>query len=375
MSVSGPIFVFTPQDDLIPIYEQPYETEDVFQELLAKYPQLLLGGDDRTPYSALLLIAREQGVPITEGGGNHFSLDHLFVDQDGVPTLVEVKRRSDTRNRREIVAQMLDYASNGLACWTIDDLQQNFAETCRADGKDPGAVLEEFAGTGSDVAGFWQTIEENIRAERIRMIFVADEISPELRRIISFLNRQMRTSEMLAIELRQFVGAGIRAFVPDVIVKPDRVVPVPGVTWTEERFMAVLEEKAGTEAVDVARDLLAWGRRATSEISYGRGVRDGSLIPMLQWRGLDYYPIFVWTYGKVEIQFQWLQYRPPFDDVEKRKDLLNRLNAIAGISLPPDSLGRRPSFPLTVLTPREVREQFIAVLDWVIAEIMGTGEP
>lgn len=236
-------------------------------------------------------------------------------------------------------------------------------------------MLEEFAGTGSDVAGFWQTIEENIRAERIRMIFVADEISPELRRIISFLNRQMRTSEMLAIELRQFVGAGIRAFVPDVIVKPDRVVPVPGVTWTEERFMAVLEEKAGTEAVDVARDLLAWGRRATSEISYGRGVRDGSLIPMLQWRGLDYYPIFVWTYGKVEIQIQWLQYRPPFDDVEKRKDLLNRLNAIAGISLPPDSLGRRPSFPLTVLTPREVREQFIAGLDWVIAEIMGTGEP
>lgn len=94
--MTGPIFVFNPKDDLVPIYEQPYETEDVFQELLAKYPQLLLGGDDRTPYSALLLIAREQGVPIVEGGGTYFSLDHLFVDQDGVPTLVEVKRRSDT---------------------------------------------------------------------------------------------------------------------------------------------------------------------------------------------------------------------------------------------------------------------------------------
>ena len=77
----------------------------------------------------------------------------------------------------------------------------------------------------------------------------------------------------------------------------------------------------------------------------------------------------------MEIQFQWLQYRPPFDDVERRKALLNRLNAIAGISLPPDSLGRRPSYPLTVLTPREVREQFIEVLDWVIAEITGIGEP
>src|SRR5690606_11464226 len=139
----------------------------------------------------------EQGVPIVEGGGTYFSLDHLFVDQDGVPTLVEVKRRSDTRNRREIVAQMLDYASNGLAFWTIDDLQHNFAGTCRADDRDPETVLLEFLGTGGDVTGFWQLIEENIRTERIRMIFVADEISPELRRIISFLNRQMRTSEML----------------------------------------------------------------------------------------------------------------------------------------------------------------------------------
>lgn len=270
---------------------------------------------------------------------------------------------------------MLDYASNGLAFWTIDDLQHTFAATCTADDRDPETVLQEFLGTGGDVAGFWQMIEENIRTERIRMIFVADEVSPELRRIISFLNRQMRTSEMLAIELRQFVGAGVRAFVPDVIVKPDRVVPIPGVTWTEERFMAVLEERAGKDAVDVARDILAWGKRATSQISFGRGVRDGSLLPVLEWRGIDYYPIFVWTYGKVEIQFQWLQSRPPFDDVERRKELLDRLNAIPGITLPQDSLGRRPSFPLAVLNRREVREQFIEVLDWVIAEIKGTRGP
>jgi len=31
-------------------------------------------------------------------GGNY-----LFVDQDGIPTLVEVRRQSDTRLRREVV--------------------------------------------------------------------------------------------------------------------------------------------------------------------------------------------------------------------------------------------------------------------------------
>jgi hypothetical protein len=33
-------------------------------------------------------------------------------DQNAVPTLVEVKRSSDTRIRREVVGQMLDYAAN-----------------------------------------------------------------------------------------------------------------------------------------------------------------------------------------------------------------------------------------------------------------------
>ncbi|KAF5052816.1 hypothetical protein DSECCO2_404890 [anaerobic digester metagenome] len=75
--------------------------------------------------------------------------------------------------------------------------------------------------------GFWQAIKENIRTERIRMVFVADMILLELRRIILFLNRQMRKSEMLAIELKQFLGERVQAFVPDVIVKPVVVSPPP----------------------------------------------------------------------------------------------------------------------------------------------------
>jgi hypothetical protein len=34
-----------------------------------------------------------------------------------VPTLVEVKRSDDTRIRREVVGQMLDYAANGVVYW------------------------------------------------------------------------------------------------------------------------------------------------------------------------------------------------------------------------------------------------------------------
>jgi hypothetical protein len=62
-----------------------------------------------------LPISREVGIPIREDGADSLSLDHLFLDQDAVPTLVEVKRSSDTRIRREVVGQMLDDAAHAVA--------------------------------------------------------------------------------------------------------------------------------------------------------------------------------------------------------------------------------------------------------------------
>lgn len=90
-----------------------------------------------------------------EGGGGRWSIDHLFLDQDGIPTLVEVKRSSDTRIRREVVGQMLDYAANGVQYWGEDALRQLFERTCAGVGRDPGAVLEEVIGPEADVDDFW----------------------------------------------------------------------------------------------------------------------------------------------------------------------------------------------------------------------------
>ena len=51
-----------------------------------------------------------------------FYLDHLFLDQDGIPTIVETKRSSDNRLRKEVVAQMLDYASNALIYLPVEEI-------------------------------------------------------------------------------------------------------------------------------------------------------------------------------------------------------------------------------------------------------------
>lgn len=84
--------------------QSDYDTEDMLQNLLAQYPNLMAGNliDDVNPRK-WLLISREYGMPDKEDSYDRWSLDHLFLDQDGIPTLVEVKRSNDTRIRREVV--------------------------------------------------------------------------------------------------------------------------------------------------------------------------------------------------------------------------------------------------------------------------------
>jgi hypothetical protein len=110
------------------------------------------------------------------------SLDHLFVDQDGIPTLVEVKRSTDTRIRREVVGQMLDYAANAVAYWPVETIRSQFERTCETRRLDGDQVLREFLTDGQAVEPFWQSVKTNLQAGRIRMLFVADQIPPELKR-------------------------------------------------------------------------------------------------------------------------------------------------------------------------------------------------
>lgn len=162
-----------------------------------------------------LLVGREAALPAEEDGGGRWSVDHLFLEQDGVPTLVEVKRSSDTRIRREVIGQMLDYAANAVVYWPIETLRTVFERRCEREGRDPDTELAAVLEIGGDAEGFWGQAGANLKAGRIRLVFVADEIPRELRRVVEFLNEQM-TAEVIANEVKQYVGDRMRTLVPRV---------------------------------------------------------------------------------------------------------------------------------------------------------------
>ncbi|MEU5186722.1 hypothetical protein AB0G83_06110 [Streptomyces klenkii] len=210
-----PVFVLG--GDLQALEPAGFETEAEFQELLARHPRVLDFGSlaDGQPLR-LVLVAREMGVPTSAENGPAYWLDHLFVDADGVPTLVEVKRASDTRIRREVVGQMLDYAANGARYWPGALLQRSFEETCVADGRSLEEAYGELLGDRSP-EDFWAMVEERLAAGQMRLLFVADRIPLELRAIVEFLNRQMRQTDVYAVELTQYRGNGdLRVLVPRI---------------------------------------------------------------------------------------------------------------------------------------------------------------
>jgi hypothetical protein len=100
---------------------------------------------------------------------------------------------------------------------------------CAASGKSAAQALAEQLGADRDFDAFWGKVAANLVAGRIRMLFVADRIPPELRKVVEFLNVQMRPAEVLAIELRQYQGEGLRTLVP-ILLGPD-----PGIDRSEGR--------------------------------------------------------------------------------------------------------------------------------------------
>jgi uncharacterized DUF497 family protein len=372
--MSGGIYLLRGEDELVEMAEQPYDSEDILQALIAKFPSLLAGDQYGTDAPRRwLLIGREAALPDTKDGGGRWSVDHLFFDQDAVPTLVEVKRSSDTRIRREVIGQMLDYAANAVVYWPIERLREIFIRQAERAGRDPEQLVADAAGPETDVEEFWEQAGENLRAGKIRLVFVADQIPSELRRVIEFLNSQM-IAEVLGIEVKQYVGEGVKTLVPRVIGqtaevearKGRRSLTSSGRRWDEESLFADLEAKRGADASRAARDLYDWTLEQGMRATFGAGKQDGSWTPVVLANGREYPPLALYSYGRCEVQFQHLLARPPFDNEAMRLELLRRVNEIPGVSFGPEVITKRPSIPVAVLAsnPRAL-DQLKAVLRWV----------
>ncbi len=381
-------------DRLVAMAEAPYDAEHVLQELLAHYPDLLAGEQMRPREPRRwLLIGREAGIPDTDGGPARWSIDHLFIDQDAIPTLVEVKRSSDTRLRREVVGQMLDYAANVAAYWQGSELRHLFDDRDRPGGgtgdDEVLRLLEleapEHTSAANAVDEFWQRAAANLAARQMRLVFVADVIPPELQRIVEFLNENLVRAEVLAVEVKQYVGEGRQTLVPRVIGRTAAAEDVKQASggaarvtraWTEAQFLEATAETGGPNAHRLASEILEWNRRYGVPILFGKGkfgplylqprAASGELVKVANMN----------TQGYVAIGYDWLVKFPPFDAAEQRVEVNRRLNSIPGVQIPERAAvdASWPGIDPKVFASEAARARFLKVFDWVALQLANAAQ-
>jgi hypothetical protein len=374
--LSGQIFLLQNDKNLVEMSEAEYDSEALLQELLAKFPQLL-SGEQIDPGSPRrwLLVSREQGIPDEDDGGQRWAIDHLFLDQDAIPTLVEVKRSSDTRLRREVVGQMLDYAANAVVYWPMERIQASFEARCESHGLEPMEVLTEFLGEDKEVSQFWEDVKTNLQAQKIRLLFVADRIPSELQRIIEFLNGQMDPAEVLAVEIRQFVGPAMKTLVPRVIgrtaaAQAKRVRPAAAerTEIPESEFITELRTNSDPAGVDSTIAVLDWVKKRSQKRWFRRLKTRVRLGIEFQTPSQSVFPIQVFAEGVLMFQMRFMSGWPPFNSEEKRRELQARLEQFHGWNLRGGMTGL-PSIDLKQITTPEERAKLISVLDWMVDEL------
>ena len=359
---------------------QPYESEDFFQALLESYPDLL-NGDRPSEDNAWLLVTREMDIADSEQGSGRWSVDHLFLDRDGIPTLVEVKRSSDTRIRREVVGQMLDYAANAVLYWPVEKVRAAFEARYVKVGNEPSTVLGDFLGVPASseeddqpVESFWGKVKTNLEAQRVRLVFVADDIPSELQRIVEFLNGQMDPAEVIAVELKQFAGDGLRTLVPRVIGhtaraerrKPGSRKPSRTTPWTEGELLGAITRAAGPTIAETARDLIAWSSKmALNSISWGKGATIGYCylfnVPYGQTTAT---PVAIKSNGTIEVCMYGIREHTELGDLLRK--YIDRLNKLDGVNLPDLDQLKWKSISCSVLDAPESLREFKAIHEWFI---------
>lgn len=226
----------------------------------------LLPGDQIDPEHKLrwLLIKREMPVVNPASGEALWSIDFFLVDQLGIPTLVECKRCNDSRSRREVVGQMFEYAANGRHYWSASDMRSHAQSAARGEAELAKKLIELTGSTDVEAQTFFALVEQHLHESKMRLIFFLEDSPMELRSIVEFLNGQLKDTEILIVEARQYQHEQSRIVVPVLF------------GFTEEARVAKKESRAETARSAIAQGEAAFWRELETSLSADKlqGLRD-----------------------------------------------------------------------------------------------------
>lgn len=174
-----------------------FANEHELQGLIAANPTLIPASACRSrDPRRWLLIQREAHIPNPATPNSPWAVDILLIDQDAIPTLVEVKAdRPSTPTRRQHIGQLIDYLTSARSAWNATTLAAAYATNS---GGNQQALAQH---TNRDPNEFWKLAEQNLKRSRVRIIYAADRPPPGLIVATRYLNTQFTNTEAYAVRI------------------------------------------------------------------------------------------------------------------------------------------------------------------------------
>ena len=168
----------------IPVGQAPFE-EWVLRDFLADTPSLLPVRHFDPVFSSPVCLGTE--FPVSGVG----RIDALFLSPSGYVTIVETKLWQNPEARREVVAQIIDYAQQ-VARWTYADLESRFKK-CQEVAKQPSSSLFSYVcdleDDSSDEAEFTDAVNRCLGNGRFLLLIIGDGIREGVEQMTEFLQR------------------------------------------------------------------------------------------------------------------------------------------------------------------------------------------
>lgn len=155
------------------------------QRLLYLFPQSLPIQELEPGIGVLIPIGME--MPILDG-----RVDNVFVTKEGNIVLAECKLWRNPEARREVVAQIINYAQ-GISRWSYQDFDSAVCKSKDAEkqpiGKGLFEILKEKTGDELDIdeAAFVDAISRNLHLGRILLLVVGDGIREGAESLVDYL--------------------------------------------------------------------------------------------------------------------------------------------------------------------------------------------
>ncbi len=348
------------------------------QRLLEKNSDLLPGDQIRPDDPRRwLLLKREMPVEDPGTGGYRWNIDFFFVDQSGTPTFVECKRFADTRSRREVVGQMLEYAANGHHYWGKDVILELLVEQSTQGNESLEEIIRKLEpDTGDSADDFIEHVENNLHEGQIRLVFFLEEAPYELRSVVKFLNKQMERTEVLIVEAKQYEKDGLRVVSPTVFGYTEQARRVKRATtiattarkkWSEATFFEDAAKRLSDQDLICLRKLYDQLQSEEFELRWGTGKDTGSFsiaAPHLTHRSVA----GVFSDGRMWFNFPYLSGTELLENA--REEFARSLTEGLGLSLPADYSKRYPSVPVHAWAPKI--DEFLVILCELVAKYGST---